>query len=212
MLLVPKNRPPLVVLLVWAALVVELALALWRGNWAVAFIATATFATTMVPLVVTRRLGIRLPVPFLVGTILFISATLFLGEAHGFYYRFWWWDMVLHGGSALGFSMLGFAFAFVLFEGERYAAPPWALALVGFTMAVTIGALWELFEWFMDQAFGTNMQKSGLQDTMSDLLIDVIGAGLGAVWGFLYLRTVGFGGFQRFVARYARLRLRVRRD
>jgi uncharacterized membrane protein YjdF len=212
MIVVPKERPPIPVLLVWTSLGFAEAAALYRGSWSLAFIAAVTFALTLVPMMVTRRLGIRLPVPFLVGATLFIYATIFLGEAHGFYTRFWWWDLVLHGGSALGFSMIGFVFAFILFEGERYSAPPWALAMLGFTIAVTIGAIWEIFEWVMDLSFGTNMQKSGLQDTMTDLVIDVVGGAVGSLSGFIYLRQVGFRGFRQFVGRYVQARLRVRRD
>lgn len=212
MIILPRQRPPIPVLLVWASLAFAEAAALYRGTWSVAFIAAATFGLTLVPMMVTRRLGIRLPVAFLVGSTLFIYATIFLGEAHGFYTRFWWWDLVLHCGSALGFSMIGFVFAFILFEGERYSAPPWALAMLGFTIAVTIGALWEIFEWAMDQSFGTNMQKSGLQDTMTDLVIDVVGAATGSLSGYFYLRRVGFRDFRKFVGRYVQARLRVRRD
>jgi len=47
----------------------------------------------------------------------------------------------------------------------------------------SIGALWEVFEFGMDQIFGMNMQKSGLVDTMGDLIVDAIGAGLAAMSG-----------------------------
>ena len=43
----------------------------------------------------------------------------------------------------------------------------------------------------MDQIFGLNMQKSGLHDTMSDLIVDSIGALIGAVAGYIYLKRGG---------------------
>jgi hypothetical protein len=96
-----------------------------------------------------------------------------------------------------------------LFEGDRYAAPHWALALIAFCVAVTIGVLWEIFEFGMDQLFGMNMQKSGLMDTMGDLIVDVIGASLGALAGWAYLvgRGPGFTRnlFEQFVAKNRRL-------
>jgi hypothetical protein len=211
MVLPPPSRPPLPVLLVWGSLAVAEAMALVNGHWSLAFVAVATFALTLVPMVVSRRIGIRLPVAFVVGSTLFIYATIFLGEAFDFYNRIWWWDIALHGGSALGFGMIGFAFAFMLFEGERYAAPAWALALFGFTVAVSIGALWEIFEFGMDQTFGTNMQKSGLRDTMGDLILDVIGGAVGAVSGFLYLKELGFTAFATFLGRYVEVKRQKRR-
>jgi hypothetical protein len=77
----------------------------------------------------------------------------------------------------------------MMFEGDRFAAPPWALCLMAFGLAVTVGACWEIFEFLMDQWFGLNMQKSGLQDTMEDLIVDVIGAGFAAWLGYAFLRA-----------------------
>ncbi len=143
----------------------------------------------------------------------FVFGTLFLGEVYDFYERFWWWDIVLHGLSAMGFGIVGFLFAFYLFQGDKYAAPPWALALIAFCFALSIGTLWEVFEFAMDQLFGLNMQKSGLVDTMSDLIVDAVGALVGAGAGFLWLKgqeTTISGLIEEFVATNQRLYRRVR--
>lgn len=213
MRLLPDRRPPIPVLLIWAWLGFDFTVAMYELRWSLAFIAAVTFALTLVPLVVSRRIGIKLPVAFVVWSTLFIFATIFLGEAFDFYHRYWWWDIALHGMSALGFGMIGFVMAYILFEGENYSAPPWALALFGFTIAMTIGAIWEIFEFLMDFQFGTNMQKSGLVDTMTDLMVDMLGGAVGAVGGFVYLKTQGSRAFARRLERYIenrRLRLRRR--
>ena len=63
------------------------------------------------------------------------------------------------------------------------------------------GAIWEIFEFSMDQFFGMDMQKemlgdpSGLTDTMWDLIVDTVGAALIALMGFGYLRTRGNESF-----------------
>ena len=59
--------------------------------------------------------------------------------------------------------------------------------MVSFGFAVTIGTLWEIFEFLMDWFFGFNMQKSGLVDTMTDLLINAIGAAIAAAIGYFYV-------------------------
>ena len=64
----------------------------------------------------------------------------------------------------------------------------WALGLIAFCFALSIGALWEIFEFTMDQVFGLNMQKSGLVDTMWDLIVDMGGALIGASAGFFWLK------------------------
>ncbi|MCB1400560.1 MAG: hypothetical protein KDJ82_12235 [Rhodobacteraceae bacterium] len=206
---------PVAVQVIWAVLAFEFVVALWERQWPLAGVAMITWWLTLVPMYLSSRTGIRLPTAFLVGITAFIFATIFLGEAFDFYNRYWWWDVVLHGGSALGFGLVGFLFVFTLFEGDRYAAPAWAIGLIAFSFAVTIGALWEIFEFGMDQIFGLNMQKSGLVDTMYDLIVDVVGASIGALAGVLYLLGRGPGVmsrlFEEFVDRNRRFFGKFRR-
>lgn len=84
---------------------------------------------------------------------------------------------------------VGFVGIFILFEGDRCAAPPIAIAFLSFCVAVSNGAVWEVFEFAMEQLFGLNMQKSGLIDTMWDLIVDCLGALIGALSGFVYLKS-----------------------
>jgi hypothetical protein len=53
---------------------------------------------------------------------------------------------------------------------------------------VSLGTIWEIFEFLMDWNFGLNMQKSGLVDTMTDLMINAAGAAIAAVIGYFYVR------------------------
>ncbi|WP_238365235.1 hypothetical protein [Mesobacterium pallidum] len=200
---------PWPVLLIWAFLVFELVSSLLSQRWTVAFVALATLGLSVAPTLLAERLNLRLPVPFVVAIVAFVFGTLFLGEVLDFYNRYWWWDVALHGASAVTFGMVGFLFVFYLFEGDRYAAPPWAMALIAFCFAVTIGAIWEIFEYTMDQTFGTNMQKSGLQDTMWDLIVDVIGGAVGASAGWLYLGGHREGTPARVIDQFVRMNRRL---
>jgi len=198
-----------VVYLIWAVLVMEFVLSMFEGRYSLAFIALATFSLSLAPMIFADRFHIHLPVRFFAGIVLFIFGTIYLGEAFDFYEKYWWWDVLLHGGSAMGFGLVGFIFVFILFEGDRYAAPSWALSTMAFAIAVSIGVIWEIFEFAMDQTFGLNMQKSGLVDTMWDLIVDVIGAFIGAWAGYGYLNgrdKNGLAGIIReFVAKNRQL-------
>ncbi|MDT0681905.1 hypothetical protein RM543_04345 [Roseicyclus sp. F158] len=188
------HHQPLLVWAIWLVLTAAAAQAAWHGHWSILFLAVSSFMLTLAPSLFVSRFDIVLPAKFLSGVCLFVFATLFLGEAFDFYERFWWWDMILHGASAVGFGIVGFVFLFFLFEGDRYAAPAGPLAMLSFCFAVSIGAVWEIFEFVMDQTFGMNMQKSGLVDTMWDLIVDCLGAGIAALAGYLYLKRRE-GGF-----------------
>lgn len=185
---------------VWAALCVAFIAGLVTRQYSLSFVALGTFVLTLLPLLFARRFHLYVPRRFMGFIILFIFATLFLGEVGDFYERYWWWDVVLHGGSALGFGLIAFLAVFMLFQGDRYAAPPWAIGLLAFCLAVSIGALWEVFEFVMDESFGLNMQKTGLRDTMWDLIVDAIGGLIGAGAGAFYMRATGRTLFSNFFA------------
>lgn len=193
---------------VWALAVLRLELA---------FVALATLGLSLAPVVVANWAQVHVPPTFIAVVVIFVAATLFLGEVFDFYERFWWWDIAMHGTSAVAFGLIGFVFVFMMFRGDRFAAPHLQLSFLAFCFAMTIGTVWEIFEFGMDQTFGFNMQKSGLQDTMGDLIINAVGALVGAATGYGYLkgRHVGIGAFiDEFVRRNPRLfrRLRRRRD
>jgi|LULE01.1.fsa_nt_gb hypothetical protein len=182
------RRHSLVTYAVWAVLVIASLAAFVLRDYMIGAVGLATLALTMAPAYMAERLHLRIPVYFYTGIVLFLFGTIFLGEAYKFYDRFWWWDMALHGASAIGFGIVGCVLTLLMFEGDRYAAPPYAVAGISFSFAVTIGVVWEIFEFAMDQTFGTNMQKSGLMDTMGDLIVDCVGAGVGAAMGYAFLR------------------------
>lgn len=190
------ERVPYLTLIIWGILVIAFCVALFTRQWSNAFVTIVALTLTTLPTVFSNRFHIQLPLSFLAAISLFFFATLFLGEIFDFYNKFWWWDVLLHGSSAVGFGIIGFLFIFYLFQGDRYDAPPWALGVIAFCVALSIGALWEIFEFAMDQIFGLNMQKSGLVDTMWDLIVDTIGASFGAISGFLWLkgRSIGLSG------------------
>jgi len=205
----------IVVYLIWAVLGLELVLSLINAHYSLAFVALVTLALSLAPVIFAGRFDIELPVHFFAGIVVFTFGTVYLGEASGFYEKYWWWDILLHGGSAIGFGLIGFIFVFILFEGDKYAAPHWALALMAFCIAITIGAVWEVFEFAMDQLFDMTMQKSGLIDTMWDLIVNIIGAGVGAMAGFTYLKGRDRHGLSgmigEFVAKNRRLFKRKKR-
>ncbi len=188
---------------IWTVLAIELIAALITLRWTVAFVSLSTLALSMAPPLLASRLHIRLPRWVIAAVALFLFASLFLGEVLDFYERLWWWDIALHGLSALALGFSGLLFVLILFEGDRYAAPAWAMGLLAFSFAVSIGVLWEVFEFTMDHAFGFDMQRSGLMDTMGDLIVNVIGAGIAGITGALYLRGQALGSvaalFDEFV-------------
>ncbi|MCF2904205.1 hypothetical protein L0666_04330 [Octadecabacter sp. CECT 8868] len=207
----PKTTSNYIVLAIQAVLGVEIFTGVLTQNLAAIFVASVTLGLTFLPSRFARFFGVSLPRTVLASIVVFIFATLFLGEVGDFYEKFWWWDVVLHFMSALSFGAMGFLLIFMLFEGDRYAAPAWALATLAFCVGMSLGGLWEIFEYSMDSLFGMNMQKSGLDDTMQDLIVDAIGAAIGAFSGYLYLKGRQLGGLGKILEEFVQANARFYR-
>ncbi len=187
---------------VWIVLLSATVTGLVSSNWSLAAVGLVTFLLTLFPVFFSNRFAVKLPVSFVSLIVVFIFATVFLGEAFDFYEQYWWWDVLLHGGSAVGFGLFSFLLVFMLFQGDRYSAPPVALAFITFSCAVAMGVIWEIFEFAADQLFGLNMQKSGLLDTMWDLIVDCVGGSIAALAGFLYLKEKELGGLTGLIEEF----------
>lgn len=190
---------------------IQLVLLLLQKEWPQAFFVTGIMALTLAPVIF--RMPVEIPSEIQLVAVLFVFATLFLGEVRDYYERFWWWDAVLHTTSGLLLGMLGFMFVYMLNEDRHVDLHmrPSFVALFAFFFAVGLGAIWEIFEFAMDRWFGTNMQPatpgdpSGLSDTIHDLIVDTVGAAAVALGGWRYLRgaqtTPVDNWARRFIAR-----------
>ncbi len=178
-------------------LLVGVLVGIWERHWAAVVLTFLILMLTLVPLLLAKRFRLFIPPEFELMAIAFVFASLFLGEVRGYYTRFWWWDIALHTGSGFLLGIVGFLLVYVLNEIEDVGVhmKPGFVALFAFLFAVGMGALWEIFEFFMDGFFGMNMQKemlgdpSGLTDTMWDLIVDTLGGAIIAFLGYGYLKT-----------------------
>ncbi len=197
-----------------AILLLEIVFALFRTEWMVLFITTITLILTLSVQLVTKKTSsfIYIPEELQIATVLFIFATLFLGEIHGYYESFWWWDLVLHAGSAIVFGFIGFIILLVLQRGGRVEAKAFWLAIFSFSFAMAIGVVWEIFEFTADQLFDFNMQKSGLVDTMWDLIVNSLGALFASFFGFLYLKGEDKFSFAVLMSEFIKKNPRFFRD
>lgn len=162
-----------------------------QGRYQAAMEVAIILCITFLPVILGNRFQVKIPHEFESLAVIFVYMSLFLGEVQGYYVRFWWWDIVLHTGSGFLLGVLGFLLVYVLNEKEdiELNLEPKFIAFFAFLFAMGMGAIWEIFEFAMDQLFGMNMQKSGLEDTMWDLIVDGIGALVISVLGWGFLKT-----------------------
>ncbi len=162
------------------------------------------------PAVLGRKFQIAVPSAMQVSYFVFLYAAIYLGEVRAFYYRFPFWDSLLHFFSGAMLGVLGFHLVRVLNDAEkrRIVLSPGFVAFFAFCFAVTCGAVWEIYEFTLDGLLGTNMQKvttadgevlagrDALRDTMTDLILDATAA--------LAVTLAGYVGLRRTLARRER--------
>lgn len=164
--------------------------AVFRANWINFALSLVTLFLTFLPTIIRREFHVYYPGEFEILVLLFIFASMYLGEIHSFYARIWWWDIMLHALSGVIIAGIGFSLVGILNGEERLPVElsPAFVAIFSFSFALSMGVIWEIFEFLVDSLFGINMQKSGLPDTMWDLIVDALGALVVSIVGYLYLR------------------------
>lgn len=197
-----------------AAMGIEAVVLLVEQQWLNALLVIGIMAVVIAPVVIAPRLHVRIPAEFQAMTVIFVFATLFLGETLNYYDRFAWWDTVLHAFSGLLLGVFGFLLVYVLNENRRIeiALRPRFVALFAFVFAVAVGALWEIFEFAVDEMFGQSMQRGGLPDTMWDLIADTVAAAGISVFGWWYLHRPEHSFIELWVEKFIRRNPRMFRD
>lgn len=147
-------------ILVIGSLIVQLL----RGNWENVFICILTLILFLIPVFVDKKLNIELPSVLEKIILLFIFSAEILGEVQNFYGIFKNWDTILHTINGFLFAAIGFSMIDILNQSEKFhkKLEPIFVALVAFCFSMTIGVLWEFFEFGMDTVFNKDMQKDWL--------------------------------------------------
>jgi len=127
------KNPKIITGIVWILLVGAIVLGILQKEWVSVFISIATLFLTIAPYKLADRLNVHIPEGFLSAIVFFIYATLFLGEVGDFYEKFWWWDVLLHTGSAVGFGIIGFSTLLLLFRNNRIQASPFVISMFSFS-------------------------------------------------------------------------------
>lgn len=114
-----------------------------------------------IPNFISKRFAIQLPVFLQVVIMIFIFSAEILGEVNAYYVRIPLWDTMLHTANGFLMAAIGFSLVDIFNRSERFLVKlsPVFVAIVAFCFSMTIGVLWEFFEFGMDMLFHTDMQK-----------------------------------------------------
>ena len=154
-----------------------------------------------IPAFLERKFQFTLTKTLYIMYLVFLYCAIFLGEIRNFYYHVPHWDSILHTFSSLMSGAFGFMVVDILNRDKHTSInlSPLFVAIFAFCFSLSIGALWEIYEYSFDGLLGLNMQKfrlengtvleghAALSDTMKDIILDALGAFIASVLGFVYL-------------------------
>ena len=170
-----KNKVSLAVYFVLRTLVVlSMLRSLFRGDYESVFLCVLTLILMIMPSIFARRLNLDLPGTFEVIILLFIFSAEILGEINNFYIKMPHWDTMLHTMNGFLCAALGFALIDMMNREERFSLKlsPAFLAVVAFCFSMTIGVLWEFFEYSGDVLLSLDMQKDTVVNAINTVNLD----------------------------------------
>ena len=190
-----------------------------RGEYESAFICLLVLGLFVLPFFIQQNFGIELPSTLEIIILLFIFASEILGELKCYFITYPHWDSMLHTTTGFLCAATGFALIDILNRNSKikFQLSPIYVAVAAFCFSMTVGVLWEFFEFGMDRLFMMDMQKDtvvnaitsvtingqelglggyldiGLYDTMGDLFVNFIGAVVFSTIGYFYIKQRGKG-------------------
>ena len=175
---------------------------IFHHNFENVMLCVLTLILFMLPSVLERRLKIELPDTLEIIILLFIFAAEILGELGCYFITYPHWDSMLHTTTGFLCAATGFALIDILNRNSRikFQLSPVYVALAAFCFSMTVGVLWEFFEFGMDRVFHMDMQKDTIVHSVTSVMLDPTNSNIPvtidditsvAVNG----RDLGFGGY-----------------
>ena len=175
---VKENKKLAVLYVVLRVLVVAVMVAqFFNGNFENVFLCLLTLLLFFIPSFLERTIHIDVPDTLEVIILLFIFSAEILGEIQAYYIQFPYWDTMLHTLNGFLCAAIGFSLLDILNRNDRFSLSlsPLYLAIVAFCFSMTIGVLWEFFEWGMDMFFNLDMQKDTILHGITTVMLDPAG-------------------------------------
>ena len=167
----------MVYLILRILVIVMLVLQVLNQNYENVFLCILTLLLLIVPSFVQVTFKIELPTTLEIIVLFFIFAAEILGEINEFYLLFPFWDTVLHTLNGFLAAAIGFSLVDLLNRSERtvFHLSPVFTAIVAFCFSMTVGVLWEFFEFGVDQILHLDMQKDFIINSIHSVTLSPSG-------------------------------------
>ena len=172
---IKENKSTFVIFVILRILVIIVGVRqFFVGNYENVFLCAATLVLFMVPAFIEKLFKVHLPSILEIVVLVFIFAAEILGEISDYYVKFAFWDTMLHVTTGFLAAAVGLSLIDILNRSTRIglSLSPLFVALVSFCFSMTIGVLWEFFEFGADVLFLTDMQKDTVVTSISSVLLN----------------------------------------
>lgn len=171
------KRSSLAIYLILRFLVIVcMVLQLLKGNINNALLCLLSLILLFAPLFIQNKFAITLPSGLEITIYFFIFAAEILGEINNFYGIIPYWDTILHTINGFLAAAVGFSLIDLLNKNSKNVnLSPFYLCLVAFCFSMTIGVLWEFFEYGSDKFFDLDMQKDTVVKKISSVTLNPSG-------------------------------------
>ncbi|MBE6151237.1 MAG: hypothetical protein E7162_05450 [Firmicutes bacterium] len=143
------------------------------GNFENALICVLALILFLVPAFLEKTLKIEFPTTLEILIFVFIFSAEILGEINNFYGKYELFDDILHAINGFACASIGFSSVYILNEKTKsLKLSPFFIALVSFCFSMTIGVLWEFFEYNADKYLGLDMQKDTYVENINTVMLD----------------------------------------
>lgn len=182
--------------------IVIMILQFFNRNYENVFLCILTLILLVLPSIFQVNFRVELPTTLEIIILLFIFSAEILGEISAYYIKIPIWDTVLHTINGFLAAAIGFSLAEILNRHEKVKVQlsPLFMAIVGFSFSMTIGVVWEFFEFGMDMFFGLDMQKDTIINSITSVMLDPTGGnhptsitGINEV--YINGKALGLGGY-----------------
>lgn len=168
-----KKTSLLIYLILRLLVIICMVLQIIRGDWNNAFLCLLSLVLFIIPTFIENKLRIELPNVLESIIYLFIFSAEILGEINNFYGIIPYWDTVLHTLNGFLAAGIGFSLIDLLNKNSKnIKLSPLFVAIVAFCFSMTIGVLWEFFEYGADTYFKLDMQKDRIVTSISSVELD----------------------------------------
>ena len=171
---IKRDKKPFIVYLVLMAVILSITvISAIAGLWENVFTGVLATLLLLIPPFIEHSFDVRLPAALEILAYIFVFCAEILGEIGDFYRLFPLWDDILHTFNGFMFAAFGFCLVDIFNKNKRFRfeLSPFFLALVAFCFSMTIGVLWEFFEYLADTVLSTDMQKDAIRNAINSVSI-----------------------------------------